>query len=182
MFEEFHAHQELTVTHEYEGDPYYQQFKEGFVRWAPEVRRVLRHMGATSEEADDAMQEAVESTLRKRPDLHAPRAYLMRAARNKYLSVVRSRRHTDDIEEEHGLDTAAPSSLQPENRVVSLELRDRLVIALRSLPLAHREAFVLHAAEDFSYAEIAQITGRKENTVCQHYKRAVEALRRLLRE
>jgi RNA polymerase sigma factor (sigma-70 family) len=181
-FGAFAAHQEPTVTHEFEGDPYYQQFKEGFVRWAPEVRRALKHMGATSQEADDAMQEAVESTLIKRPELHAPRAYLMRAARNKYLSMVRARRHTDDIEEECGLDTATPSSSWPEGRALAVEFRVSVVAALRELPPAHREAFVLHADERFSYAEIAQITGRKENTVCQHYKRAVEALRMLLRE
>ncbi|MEU5858903.1 RNA polymerase sigma factor [Nocardiopsis dassonvillei] len=170
------------MTHEHKDDPYYQQFKEGFVRWAPNVRRVLKHMGATSEETDDAMQAAVVSILHKRPDMREPRTYLTRAARNKYLSMVRAHRHTDDIEEENGLDTAAPSSLRPENRVVSSELQDRLLTALRSLPSAHREAFVLHADEDYSYAEIAQITGRKENTVCQHYKRAVDALRELLRE
>ncbi|MFE3456022.1 RNA polymerase sigma factor [Nocardiopsis aegyptia] len=170
------------MTQTYRDDPYYQQFKGGFVQWAPGVRRVLIDIGATPDEANDALQEAVESILSSRPDMREPRFYLMRAARNKYLSMVRARRHTDDIDEETGLDTATPSSAWPESRALASEFRGRVVTALQVLPPAHREAFVLRADERFSYAEIAQITGRQESTVRQHYKRAVEALRMLLRE
>ena len=54
--------------------------------------------------------------------------------------------------------------------------------ALKRLPVAQREAFVLRADERFSYSEIAEITGRKESTVRQQYKRAVAELRSLLEE
>ncbi|WP_017584776.1 RNA polymerase sigma factor [Nocardiopsis ganjiahuensis] len=71
---------------------------------------------------------------------------------------------------------------QPESRVLFQEDGRRLLEALQKLPQAHREAFVMRSDEGFSYAEIAQVTGRQESTVRQHHRRALEALQRLLRE
>lgn len=53
-------------------------------------------------------------------------------------------------------DGLALVSSRPEQRAVGADSQSRILAALRTLPAAHREAFVLRADEGFSYAEIAQ--------------------------
>ena len=54
--------------------------------------------------------------------------------------------------------------------------------ALATLPMAQREAFLLHHVEGFSYEEIAVISGVGVSACKMRAKRAMDAVRELLRE
>lgn len=54
--------------------------------------------------------------------------------------------------------------------------------ALATLPAMQRETFLLHHVEGFSYEEIAQITGVGVSACKMRAKRAMDAVRELLRE
>jgi RNA polymerase sigma factor (sigma-70 family) len=58
------------------------------------------------------------------------------------------------------------------------EQKDRLLSLLSELPAAQRQAFVLHALEDYGLAEIAMLQDRPESEV----KADIEAARKTLRE
>lgn len=58
--------------------------------------------------------------------------------------------------------------------------RDEIVLAIDSLPRAHREIVVLRDIEGFSYQEIANILGCPTGTVMSRLGRARAKLRRLL--
>jgi RNA polymerase sigma factor (sigma-70 family) len=58
------------------------------------------------------------------------------------------------------------------------EQRDRLLSLLGELPAAQRQAFLLHALQNYTTAEIAQLQDRPESEV----KADIEAARQTLRE
>lgn len=167
------------VTDDRYDDPFRDQVRAAFVSHATRVRASLIRVGATPEQAEDALQEAVETILKKRPQMQNPRAYLMRSAHNMYRSMMRALVYVDEFVEETTVNSLEAS---PEDGVVRSELRGRLLVALRQLPQSHREALVMRSDEGLSYAEIARITGRSEATVRQHHNRAIKALSRLLQE
>jgi RNA polymerase sigma factor (sigma-70 family) len=167
------------VTGEYQDDPFRNQVRAAFVSRVSRVRASLIRIGATPEQAEDALQEAVETILKKRPQMKNPRAYLMRSARNTYLSLLRTLVYLDEFVEET---TVNPLWSGPEHEAVRSELRGRLMVALRRLPQAHREALVMRNDEGLPCAEIARIPGRTEATVRQHHNRATKALSQFLRE
>lgn len=161
---------------------FYAEVQQTFVEFALPIRRSLIHLGATPQEAEDAMHNAVVAICDNRPQMERPAAYMMKAARNQWLTMLRSSSRLTELNGEDVPMVAGCTTKTPENQALSHEYQHRVVVALKRLPVAQREAFVLRADERFSYSEIAEITGRKESTVRQQYKRAVAELRSLLEE
>lgn len=135
--------------------------------------------GATPDQAREALQDAVESILRKRPEMREPAAYLMRAAHNKFRSAMRARVHTEELNEQTTVSQSVPG---PEHRVLGAELREKLLQGFKTLPKEQQEVIAMRVDEALPFAEIARITGVAEPTVRKRHSRAVAALREFLRE
>jgi RNA polymerase sigma-70 factor (ECF subfamily) len=64
-----------------------------------------------------------------------------------------------DEDDAPGIEPAADPSWEPHEMAVAVQSRDRLAAAIAALPLAQREAFLLHAEGGLTVPEIAQATG-----------------------
>jgi len=114
-----------------------------------------RHMLASQEEAEDAVQQTFISAYRDLTTSDKPirlKAWLYTIARNRCLSLLRARREqpVDELE----LPTAGLS-----DAVLEREDLRRLLADVRALPEDQRAAIVLSEVGDLSHAEIAEIVG-----------------------
>lgn len=147
-----------------------QDFEALYAASYPRLRRVIAAVTLDVADADDALQEAFSRAAarwRKVRDLDDPEAWIRRVALNQAMDQhrrrARDRRH-------HTTDRTV--ELNP-------HLLD-LQAALRDLPMAQRQALVLHHLLDLSVADTARELGRPEGTVKAQLARGREALGRVL--
>jgi RNA polymerase sigma-70 factor (ECF subfamily) len=146
-----------------------------------------------TEDAEDAMQEALVQTFRFIARLRDPdafRPWLYRMVRNACLMSRRRRvgepRHLASLDEllptpggGRRLDAAEPAK-NPEQLVVNAALRRRLATALKKLPPAFRMIVFLREMEGLSTRETADVVGVSEDTVKARLHRARVFLQREL--
>lgn len=105
------------------------------------------------------------------------RTFVYRIAHNRGLSHVWKRRPPhqplDEIEESEEPIDPQP---HPEEQAVRSDQRVRLMSAIQSLPVGHRQMIVL-MLEGLSHVEIAEVTGISENNVAVRLTRARKALK-----
>ena len=138
--------------------------------------RVLGH----KEDAEDLVQEAFIAALQRIDSFEAGRPFgpwFFRILVNRGLNARKSRalRTTDEIPE-----AAASSSPSPERVAERGELRDRLRVAMASLPERQRVIVELFELEGFGGTEIAEILEISDGTVRWHLHEARKALREAL--
>jgi RNA polymerase sigma factor (sigma-70 family) len=131
-------------------------FSIAFERHAAGLLGFCRHMVGSPEEAEDAVQHTFAAAFR---DLTRPgerkvalKPWLYAIARNRCLSVLRSRR------ERAALDFDLPTEGLAEQVERRADLRD-LLRDLRDLPEDQRAALLLSEAGDLSHAEVAGVLG-----------------------
>ncbi len=147
-------------------------------------RELLNFLFRQVNDRDTAADLAQESCARvlavqhgSRPVLDV-RALLYRTARN--LVVDRHRRNSvrrhEDLhalpEAEHPL---APRHQQPEEAMASRQVAQAYLDTIEALPPRCREAFMLHAFDELSHAEIAQRMGISVSMVEKHVVRGMVA-------
>jgi RNA polymerase sigma factor (sigma-70 family) len=156
--------------------------------------RVLREHGAaltrlaSGYEANAGMREelvqeialAIWQALPNFRGESSERTFVFRIAHNRALTHVWKRRPAhaplDEIEEsQQPVDPRA----RPEDAAAQRSQRERLMVAIHSLPLTHRQIITL-MLEDFSYAEMAEVLGISENNVAVRLNRAKQALKQAL--
>jgi RNA polymerase sigma factor (sigma-70 family) len=128
------------------------------------VLRSARTRGEADEIFQDVWMRAIEARARYQPRARFS-TWLYTIAhhrlidhwRAKGLSLVSIDAHDD--EDGPALDPPAPPSAEPHEIATAMQSRDRLVAAIEGLPLAQREAFLLHAEGGLDVGEIAQATG-----------------------
>jgi RNA polymerase sigma-70 factor (ECF subfamily) len=111
--------------------------------------------------------------------------WIYRIARNAAIDQIRRRGNheesieTDDGEEAYSLriESNGPS---PQQSHEAQELRGLLDSVVNCLPAGYRELIVLRHAQDFSYEEIAEVTGLPLGTVKNRLFRAREMMRDML--
>ena len=105
------------------------------------------------------------------------RTFVFRIAHNRGLTHVWRRRPAhqplDDLEE---ADQPVDPRPHPDEQVAQTDQRARLMAAIQSLPLTHRQMMVL-MLEGLSHAEIADVVGITENNVAVRLNRARKALK-----
>src|SRR2546423_6462923 len=114
-----------------------------------------RHMLASQEEAEDAVQQTFISAYRDLTTSEKPiqlKPWLYTIARNRCLSVLRARR--EETVEALDIPTAGLS-----DAVLEREDLRRLLTDVRALPEDQRAAIVLSEIGDLSHAEIAEVVG-----------------------
>lgn len=72
---------------------------------------------------------------------------------------------------------AAPPSSEPERIFEARETLERLAAALAALPLAQREAFLLHHEGELTAAEIAEVTGTNPEAAKSRLRYAMSKLK-----
>ena len=144
------------------------------------MRLVRLAMGVTANQmdAEDAVQGAF-SRIAGKPKLleraEAPWPYLIRAVRNEALRIIQKRRTSSlgDMETRCGEDTA-------ELQIQKEETADFVQRILKTLPQAQYEVVILKHWEELTFAEIAEVLGKSQNTVASRYRYAMEKLQRSL--
>jgi RNA polymerase sigma-70 factor, ECF subfamily len=149
----------------------------------PLYRFVLRSV-KTRAEAEELFQDvwmrAIEARAR-----YAPQAkfstWLYTIAHNRLVDHWRGRGlalvSLDAEEGSAAPEPAAPPSAEPHLQLEARETFERLSAAIAALPLAQREAFLLHREGDLSVAEIAQATGSDEEAAKSRLRYAMNKLK-----
>ncbi|MEP3478662.1 MAG: sigma-70 family RNA polymerase sigma factor [Fuerstiella sp.] len=132
----------------------------------------------SQDDAEDAVQSAF-SRIAAKPKLLMkatyPWPYFIRTVRNEALRVLQKRRTTSlgEFDTQCGTDTA-------ELLVQREETADWVQRILRSLPTNQSEVVILKHWEELTFAEIADVLGKSQNTVASRYRYAMEKLHRSL--
>ena len=154
-------------------------------------RGLLRFISWHSPRADWADEVAQDAWLRLH---HARESYepqasfktlLYQIARNRLIDLLRQKRPLlaselgDDEDGDtfgHLADMAAQDDA-PETGLAQKQLNDRLHRAIGQLPQEQREALVLHQFSELTLAEIALLTGTKEETVKGRLRYSMQKLK-----
>src|SRR4051795_10659173 len=140
-------------------------FEELYDRYTPGLLSYCRHLLGTLDEAEDAVQHtflaAHRALLRDDREIHL-KAWLYAIARNRCLSMLRSRRERVGFDEElEAIPSTAGLAVEVEQRE---DLRD-LLSDLQRLPEDQRSALVLSELGAHSHDDIAEVLGVKRTKV-----------------
>lgn len=166
---------ELLVIRCRRGDP--GAMAELVDRWERPLFYYIRRLVDTEEDAWDLLQDVWLKVIREVRKLREPGAFptwVYRIARNTAISHLRKKVPARSLTTEEG-DLEIPDG-NPDEAVKDLEAAE-VHRALATLSLPHREVLTLRFLEDFSLAEIAQVTGAPEGTVKSRLFHAKRALR-----
>ncbi|MEV0197293.1 SigE family RNA polymerase sigma factor [Nonomuraea sp. NPDC050691] len=135
------------------------------------MRTAILVCGATSHDAEDLVQHALEKVYRHWPRIRRdnPEAYARKVVVNAAISKARRRRLIQEITFARPPETAAPSP--------DLDLRDALFEELRRLPPRMRAVLVLRYWEDQSEAATAALLGCSPGTVKSQAARGLAKIR-----
>ncbi len=146
-----------------DGDPH--AFAVLVRRYTPMMRAYARRVLNATDEVDDVVQDALITAWQRLPELAEPskvKSWLMRIVSHNAVDRIRRRRPQASIEdhEEELLDGREPETVtESRSRIAALDE------ALRSLPDAQRECWVLREIGGYSYDEIAEEVGIPASTV-----------------
>lgn len=157
-----------------------EQFDRILREHGPSISRLAHSYESVTGPREELVQDIALAIWQALPGFRgecSERTFVFRIAHNRALSHVWKRkpihRPLDDLQEsEHPVDPRP----QPEERVAKTSDHARLIEAVQSLQVAHRQVIVL-MLEDLSYAEIADVLGITENNVAVRVNRAKKALK-----
>ena len=124
-------------------------------------------------DAEDVAQEALLRACRFFRGFHGgdARAWLLQIVRNTCYTWLEKNRPME-LSMEFDEEIHLQASLTPETLAISGDDRERLILALETLPPRFREVLVLRELEGCSYKEIAAITSLPIGTVMSSLSRA----------
>ena len=128
-------------------------------RYTPMMRAYTQRMLNASSDVDDIVQEAFITAWQRFSELDDPskiKSWLMRIVSRKAVDRIRVLRPLVDIDD---VDRAAPLNATPAQIVEARAGVAALGAALRELPDAQRECWVLREMGGYSYDEIAEELG-----------------------
>jgi RNA polymerase sigma-70 factor (ECF subfamily) len=149
-------------------------------RYRTGLQRYALHLLGNREEAEEALQDsllrAYRSIRRCEPDKF--RAWLTRILVNRCRTrLTRAPAAVRDSERDQALDTASVQPMVEQNA-----WGEEIQRAVAALAGDQREAFLLRHVEEFSYEEMAELTGVSVPALKMRVSRACERLRSELRE
>jgi len=148
----------------------------------PMIRRIAWSYEARTHLAQELVQDIYLAIWRALPSYRgsaAVRTFVARIATNRAVThVARACREPPSS----SLDESIPApGLGPEGQVIALDRRDKLLAAVRALPLAYRQTALL-TLEGLTPSEIADVLGVTTNSVAIRMSRAKALLRELIGE
>ena len=162
-------------------DALYQRHKGGVYRY---LLRQLRDQSLAEELFQDIWLNLINARGRYRVQAKFT-TYLYTLARNRLMDHYRRQKgvvtitfDAPDDEEGRGLpEPAAAEAEQPEQRLLAREQLARLIVLVESLPMAQREAFLLHEEGGLKIDEIAEATGVNRETAKSRLRYAIAKLK-----
>ena len=135
--------------------------------FAPRIYNFLIRLSGSRLEAEDATQQTFLAVLQRLRTLRNPKqleSWIYRIARNEIYQKFRRKRveSLDDGSLEPEIDKFEEERAHgdPEQALLTHELRSRLESALDRLPFKLREVFILAVIQGLAYQEISSIVGR----------------------
>jgi RNA polymerase sigma-70 factor (ECF subfamily) len=151
---------------------------------APYVFRVLRHIGVTDRDLDDAVQETFLVVHRRLDEFEGRaslRTWLYAVAVRVASTQRRSERREVARREVAGAGVHADGAVDPEAELARAEAADLLEALLSELDLPKRTVFVLAEIEGVRVPEISKILGVNVHTVHSRLRLAREAFEAAVR-
>lgn len=152
-----------------------------FRRLVPLLRSVAYRMLGSAADADDILQDAYLRWERaSEQEIQSPRAFLTTVVTRLCIDTRRSARWRREQyvgtwlpEPTSEPELVAPSEVSP---AFSASLSVAFLVLLENLSPVERAVYLLHAAFDLEYADIAHIVGKTESNCRQIARRAAAAL------
>ncbi|MCP4788330.1 MAG: sigma-70 family RNA polymerase sigma factor [Fuerstiella sp.] len=151
------------------------------------LRTVVRSRISEPEAVEDIMQNIALALVRQREslgELNRVGAWLYQVAVKQVLMYRRTRgrrrRFEDRLQTQTAAGTVGASSLDPADRVLAAEKKEQVHAALKALNELDRQILMLKYAEDWTYRQLSEHLGVKEDTVEYRLMKARKNLRRLL--
>ncbi len=153
----------------------------------------IRRRVKNDADAEDILQDVwfqFSSVINSEP-IEQTSAWLYRVARNKILDKHKKHTETllDDMLTEEDDDEAPDfkailmkEANTPETEYLRNLFWEQLFYALDELPEEQRQVFIWHELDDMSFAEIAELTGEKVQTLVSRKRYAVLHLRTRLKQ
>jgi len=139
--------------------------------------RQLRNRALAEELFQDIWQKVIAARTQWRPEA-AFTTWLYKIAHNRLNDHWRATKHRQEAPDnavKHTAQIQDPHT--PERRLVDLEQRRQLQIALNELPDAQRQVLLLRLEQELTLEEIGQITGVGRETVKSRLRYAMDTLR-----
>ena len=148
-----------------------------FVKHQSFLKRFLTRFLPCSHDIEDVVQDSYLKALcaEKNQEIHSPKAFLFRIARNEALKELRkkSRRITDYIEELDIPEASTSGTSVEDSSIAKQRLGLFCQSALEMTPKC-RKAFLMCKVYGFSYKEIASRLGISVSGVEKHVARGLE--------
>ena len=138
-----------------------------FIALRTTLARAVSHI-VPPREVEDIVQETYVRVCQvgERDDIHHPRSFMLRTARNLALDHRKRSESMEDLQEDlQELSTGVDDTY---DRVAANQEFGYFCEAVRQLPQQCRKAFVLRKVYGYSQKEIADSLGISENTVEKH--------------
>ena len=145
---------------------------------------LARWLTRANHDAEDVVQDAAIKAFRFLDQCRAddPRGWFLTIVRNAAYSCLQNRRPHELVEsvgvENDYADYADPAT--PESVALHQEATHLLDKAIESLPVPYREIVILREQEEFSYKQIAELTGIPLGTVMSRLARGRARLAKML--
>lgn len=151
-------------------------------RFAPALARIVASYERDRALRDELLQEVFMAVLASLSRLAQPdklKPFVFRIAHNRCISHVakRMRERVDQIP----VDDLAAEAASHEQALIERQRGERLLAAVRRLPLPHRQVMTL-LLEDMTYEEIAESLGISVANVGIRVNRAKQQLKALLND
>ena len=154
-----------------------EEFEAVVVRHYDTLLRIAVQRTGSRAEAEDIVQDTFLQLLRSEHtfdnDEHL-KAFLIRAVINRCKDFLKSARHTRSIELSEAAENILPAAPPPDPG------ESEVLAAVRKLRPAYRDVIYLFYYEEYSVREIAQMLGKRENTISAWLHRARNQLKEVL--
>jgi RNA polymerase sigma factor (sigma-70 family) len=157
-----------------------EQFNRVLGEHGPAIARLAFNYESVASVREELVQDIALAIWQALPRFRgecSERTFVFRIAHNRGLSHAWRRRPSHEPLEDFA-DPVDPRP-HPEHQALETDQRARLISAVQSLPVAHRQMIVL-MLEGLSHAEIAEVLGITENNVAVRLNRARKALKNAL--